>query len=900
MNYPQSKLARFSFFTILCLLLFPAFKIAANPFIEITTPTNGSTYIEGDTIKINATASNIGGASIQAVEFYINNVYIGKDTSAPYQFNWIGVEGTHLITVREDHGYCYKTSSVPVQIIVKKNIAPVVQLTQPANASIHFNPLPVEIAATATDTDGTINRVDFFVNSIYIASDYTAPYKVSWPSIPGAYTITVKAIDNKSSQTTSTPITITVYPAVNSAPTVSITSPANGDYFTLGNPIIIKANAADADGVVSSVEFFANNTSIGMDATAPYETSWSGIAGLVTLTAKVTDNNCAITTSDSVHISIIDPNAPHYVIQNGSGQCSDPTFCLPVKAIFPVKDVIGYDVVLHYDKTKVHPTGNISINNDLINSGYVSYAVNTIDSLGEINISVFLNNTSPTGTSFHGLGQVFCAEFSKESGFAANDTAFFTITDFQESYANGVTMKQVTAGHYLNLKNTIYKGALKFWKDNSPIKYDVLTPSQYLITNVYGTDSNCANKSAVSAKPDLNGKFQYNISNGTSMQVERDILPSTNVQPVINGMDVNLGYSVLLNDALFVPSVYQLIALDVNLDGVVSAGDMSQLNQRSIKTILEFKQKWNYSNNGNSNGQLSKDWLFVDTNLLASPAYKISTTYPSNDGIGYSKYRVPVVPFCLPIPSSVCNSCVTYTEGTLKGVLLGDVNGNYESIAPDGQIKRTTESNKGMVYLDLTKAKSNSGHTDVPVYFSSSEKIVALDFSVKLDESVNFIKLTNAASYTNDAMANVDEEHTLRFTSNGRKNYETDKPVVTLRFEGNTINTSDLTELTGYLNGEPVSFEIRNNILSGINNSTEIKDVQIYPNPASGILNVVVTETSSIQLLDIQGKEVLIETRAIADEKLEIHVNDLKGGVYLLKVINEHFVNSQQVVIEGK
>ncbi|HSH67663.1 MAG TPA: Ig-like domain-containing protein [Bacteroidia bacterium] len=882
---------------IFSLILFSALTIQAAP-IEINTPTNGTFYTEGDTVNIHATISHPGSFA----EFYINNVYIGKDTSAPYEFNWVSIEGTHLITVKENNGSCLKPVSVPVQIIVKKNVAPTVQITAPANAMDFYGPNPIDITVTAADTDGVVNRVDFYVNSVYIGSDAVPPYKISWSSIPGSYTITANAVDNKGLQGISVPIAITVYPPVNSPPTVSITSPANGDYFSLGNPISISADAMDSDGVLSNVEFFANNTSIGIDVTAPYEITWPGIAGLVTLYAKATDNDCATTTSDSIQISIVDPNSPPYIIQDLAGQCSDPTFCLPVKAIFPVKEVIGYDVVMHYNKNKVQPTGTIHFNNDLINAGYLSYVVNTIDSLGEINISVFLNSTAPSTATFHGLGQVFCVDFAKKAGFTGNDTAHFTITQMQESYANGVLSKQATPGKYINLKNSIYKGALKFWKDNSPIKYNAVSPSLYLISNIFGTDSNCDHKSSTAIQPDLDGLFSHPLMNGTSIQIERDILPGTDVQPVINGMDASLGYAVVLNDPSFIPSIYQAIALDVNMDGVISAGDLSQINQRSIKTILEFKQKWNYNNNGNSNGQLSKDWLFLDTTLLANPAYKISSTYPSNDGIGYSRYKVPAVPFCSPVPESVCSSCAAYSKGTFKGILLGDINGNYVNIPADGQIKRINNSTGGSIYLDLSKSKTGNGYIDVPLFFFSTQNIVALDFSIKMGTGFSYSRLLNPATYLNDALANEDDHQILRFTSNSRKNYDADKPVVIIRFttKNGTFTPSDLTELTGYLNGEPVQMEVRNNISSGINHTPDNNQVLIYPNPTSGLLNVMVTENSTVQLLDLQGKEVTGVLQVKANERLQIHTDSLKNGAYILKVQNEHFVSSQQVVIETK
>lgn len=242
-------------------------------------------------------------------------------------------------------------------------------------------------------------------------------------------------------------------------------------------------------------------------------------------------------------------------------------------------------------------------------------------------------------------------------------------------YLNGDRVNTEIRGHF-----PFRTCSLKFWSDNNPIIYNPDDADHYLITNIYGVNSNCSNRS-LPTQPDLNGQFSYASANGPFVQIERDILPSTDVQPVINDFDVGLGNKILVNDTSFVPSIYQMIALDVNADGVISAGDISQINQRSVKTISEFKQKWNYNINGTASGEASKDWLFLNAASIALPAYQISATYPYNDGVGYSRSRVPIIPFCLPAPDA------NVTETTYTGVLLGDANGNYAVIANDGKIK---------------------------------------------------------------------------------------------------------------------------------------------------------------------------------------------------------------------
>ena len=93
--------------------------------------------------------------------------------------------------------------------------------------------------------------------------------------------------------------------ATNQAPNVSITSPANGASFTAGNTVTITANATDADGTVTRVEYFSGSNKIGEATTAPFSFNWANVsAGSYTLTAKATDDKGASKTSGAVSISV--------------------------------------------------------------------------------------------------------------------------------------------------------------------------------------------------------------------------------------------------------------------------------------------------------------------------------------------------------------------------------------------------------------------------------------------------------------------------------------------------------------------------------------------------------------------------------------------------------------------
>ncbi|MCB2378518.1 Ig-like domain-containing protein [Hymenobacter sp. BT635] len=186
------------------------------------------------------------------------------------------------------------------------NTPPTVSLTAPAGGATFTAPASITVTATAADTDGTVAKVEFYNGATLLGTDTSSPYSYTWAGVAaGTYSLSAKATDNANATTTSAAVSVTVNAAGNTPPTVSITAPANGATFTAPASVTITANAADANGTVSKVEFFQGTTKLGEDLTAPYSFSWSGVgAGTYSLTAKATDNAGAVTTSAAVSITV--------------------------------------------------------------------------------------------------------------------------------------------------------------------------------------------------------------------------------------------------------------------------------------------------------------------------------------------------------------------------------------------------------------------------------------------------------------------------------------------------------------------------------------------------------------------------------------------------------------------
>jgi glucose/arabinose dehydrogenase/plastocyanin len=98
--------------------------------------------------------------------------------------------------------------------------------------------------------------------------------------------------------------------AANSAPTVAITSPANGASFTAPAIVAITATASDSDGSVTNVQFFDGATFLGATNNTPYTVTATFAAGGHALSAVATDIGGLSTTSSVVNILVSVPNDP--------------------------------------------------------------------------------------------------------------------------------------------------------------------------------------------------------------------------------------------------------------------------------------------------------------------------------------------------------------------------------------------------------------------------------------------------------------------------------------------------------------------------------------------------------------------------------------------------------------
>jgi hypothetical protein len=93
------------------------------------------------------------------------------------------------------------------------NNPPIVHLTSPAeDVNIAAGTGDVTLTATASDLDGTVSTVDFYVDGSKVGTDNSSPYTTSWNNpAPGRYSLRAVATDNGGETTMSLPVDVLIY-----------------------------------------------------------------------------------------------------------------------------------------------------------------------------------------------------------------------------------------------------------------------------------------------------------------------------------------------------------------------------------------------------------------------------------------------------------------------------------------------------------------------------------------------------------------------------------------------------------------------------------------------------------------------------------------------------------------
>ena len=260
------------------------------PTATITAPADGSSFQQNTPVTFTGTANDAEQGNLTANLVWTSNTQGNIGSGGSFTYSNLAV-GTHIITATvTDNGGLQGSAVRTITITAGPNTAPTVTITAPtAGASFQQN-TPVTFTGTASDaeqdnlpalvwtsnTQGTIGTGDSFTRS-----DLTV----------GTHIITAAVTDKGGLTGTATrTITITGTPPTNTAPTATITAPADGGSFQQDTPVTFAGTASDAEqGDLTASLVWTSNTqgTIGSGGTF---TRSNLTLGTHIITATVTDS----------------------------------------------------------------------------------------------------------------------------------------------------------------------------------------------------------------------------------------------------------------------------------------------------------------------------------------------------------------------------------------------------------------------------------------------------------------------------------------------------------------------------------------------------------------------------------------------------------------------------------
>jgi hypothetical protein len=193
----------------------PVTLIDPLPTVNLTAPSNGASFPQGQSIPLSASASITLG-TITQVEFFDGAASIAPpDTIAPYAIpNWTPTTlGSHTLTAKATSSLGTSKVSAPAVTITITNPPPTITLTAPSAGANFTAPANITLSATASDANGSISQVEFFKDNgaTLLKAVLAPPYTYLWPDVPvGSYSITARATDSLNASTDTPSITISV------------------------------------------------------------------------------------------------------------------------------------------------------------------------------------------------------------------------------------------------------------------------------------------------------------------------------------------------------------------------------------------------------------------------------------------------------------------------------------------------------------------------------------------------------------------------------------------------------------------------------------------------------------------------------------------------------------------
>lgn len=325
------------------------------PSVTITSPTSGSFYYGPLVLTLNANAISANG-DIVKVEYYSGETKLGESTRAPYSFVWEASPGSYEIRAfaTDVTGQTGQSAIVPFTVIGASSQGLLGEYFDNMNLTarrvVRFDPtvnfdwgndspdpligpdtfsvrwtgqIKPRFSQTYTFTVTADDGVRLWVNGRLIVDQWIDQSPTSHSGTIALqanqlYMIRMEMYENgggavakleweSPGQTRQIIPSSSLFPpsSTSSNPTIALASPLNGDVFRQPAVLDIVAIAADSDGTIARVEYFADGSRLGETLATPHRWHWTNApVGVHSLYVSATDSQGLITSSASSNITI--------------------------------------------------------------------------------------------------------------------------------------------------------------------------------------------------------------------------------------------------------------------------------------------------------------------------------------------------------------------------------------------------------------------------------------------------------------------------------------------------------------------------------------------------------------------------------------------------------------------
>ena len=221
------------------------------PIVSLVNPHDGDTFSPNTTLTLGATATSIQ-AIIKELDFYDGSILIGTSLTAPFTAPYLPAAGPHtLLAVAIDANGAKGTStSVNITVSSVATPPPTVRITSPSDGADLFAPATVTVSAAAAEPGGTVAKVDFYSNGVFLGSAVSAPYALTLENLPaGADILTAVATDTQNQATTSAPVSLQIEPSLTETSAAVLRVVSAVRQATPGQMMITVQNSGGTDAV---------------------------------------------------------------------------------------------------------------------------------------------------------------------------------------------------------------------------------------------------------------------------------------------------------------------------------------------------------------------------------------------------------------------------------------------------------------------------------------------------------------------------------------------------------------------------------------------------------------------------------------------------------------------------